>query len=292
MNKKISKIVIGTAQFGMNYGINNKTGQVSLNEINTILKYATNNEISFIDTAYSYGNSESRLGEAIIKNGTVFNIISKLQKCSRNDVRAYFFESINRLNIDTLYGYLYHNFKTYLNDKSTYDELLKLKKEEKVKKIGFSLYYPNELEILFNDNIQFDLLQVPYNLLDKRFEPYFNKLKNRGIEIHIRSVFLQGLIFLDYNKLSNKLLAFKNVLIKLNEYAKINGMHLDEIALGFSLTNSLIDKVVVGIDNSDQLSKLIAIEKNTPSLDTFSYINTIVSRESIPEDLLIPSNWN
>jgi len=287
-----SKITLGTAQFGLNYGINNKTGQVSLNEMKNILELAKNNGIFFIDTAYLYGNSEARLGRTIEEGGTVFNIISKLPKCTSNEVRSYFIESLKRLNVKTIYSYLYHNFETFLNDKSSFDELLKLKKENKVKKIGFSLYSPNELEILFNENIQFDILQVPYNLLDRRFEPYFIELKKRGVEILIRSIFLQGLFFKDYNELSSKLLAFKNFLMKFNELAKDNGMHLDEIALGFAITNSLIDKVIVGIDNSDQLSRLIEIEKNIPKLEMFSKVNEIISRETIPEELLIPSNWN
>lgn len=292
MNSGTSKITLGTVQFGLDYGINNKTGQVSENEIKNILELAKSKKILFIDTAYLYGNSESRLGKATVADGIVFNIISKLPKCSRDEVRDYFFESLKRLNINTIYGYLYHNFKTFLNDKSTFDELLTLKKEEKVKKIGFSLYYPSELENLFNENIPFDLLQIPYNLLDRRFEPYFSELKNRGIEIHVRSIFLQGLFFKDHNELGNKLLAFKNFLIRLNEFAKKNDMHLDEIALGFALTNNFIDKVVVGIDNSEQLSRLIAIEKNAPSKEVFSKLNEFISREEIPEELLIPSNWN
>lgn len=286
-----TKIALGTAQFGLDYGINNKTGQVTESEIKNILELAKNNGIFFIDTAYLYGNSEARLGGAIEEDGTVFNIISKLPKCSRDEVRDYFFESLKRLNINTIYGYLYHNFKTFLDDKSTFTELLKLKEEEKVMKIGFSLYYPIEIEILFNENIPFDLLQVPYNLLDRRFEQYFSELKNRGIEIHVRSVFLQGLFFIDHNELSNKLLAFKNFLIRFNEFANINNLHLDEIALGFALSNSFIDKIVVGIDNVEQLSRLTAIEKNIPSLEMFSRINEIISEEKIPEELLIPSNW-
>ena len=286
-----SKIAIGTAQFGLDYGVNNKTGQVSENDIKSILEFAKSNEICFIDTAYSYGNSEGKLGEATAHKVSSFNIISKLPKCSKNEVRSFFYESLIRLNKDIIYGYLYHNFETFLNDKSTFDELIKLKKEGKVKKIGFSLYYPSEIEILFNENIPFDLLQLPFNLLDRRFEPYFSELKNRGIEIHIRSVFLQGLFFIDDNELSNKLLAFKNFLIRFNEFANINNLHLDEIALGFAFTNSFIDKIVVGIDNLEQLSRLTAIEKNIPSLEMFSRINEIISEEKIPEELLIPSNW-
>ena len=287
-----SKIVLGTAQFGLDYGINNKTGQVTEIEIKNILELARSNEIYLIDTAYLYGNSESRLGEAFEKNGTEFKIISKLPKCSKNEVRNYYKKSWNRLNKTKIYGYLYHNFETYLNDKSTFAELINLKKEKKVEKIGFSLYYPRELEILFHENIPFDLLQVPYNLLDRRFETYFSELKNRNIEIHVRSIFLQGLFFKDYNGLGNKLLAFKNFLIELNKFAKKNGIHLDEIALGFALTNSLIDKVVIGVDNSDQLSKLIAIEKNIFNSKVFSEVNEIISGQKISEDLLIPSNWN
>lgn len=288
----ISKIAIGTAQFGLDYGINNKTGQVSVNEIIKILDFAKSNEISFIDTAYLYGNSESRLGEAIVKTETEFNIISKLPKCSKNEVRSYFLESLNRLNKNAIYGYLYHNFETFLNDESTFNELLILREKEKVKKIGFSLYYPSELEIILNKNIQFDLLQVPYNLLDRRFETYFLELSNRNIEIHIRSVFLQGLFFKKPNELSLKLLNFKNFLISLTDFSHNNNFSIEEIALKFALRNKLIDKVVIGIDNLDQFSRLIDIENNTFDTEIFSELEEIIINTEISEEMLIPSNWS
>jgi aryl-alcohol dehydrogenase-like predicted oxidoreductase len=288
-----SKIALGTVQFGLDYGINNISGKVVIVEIKRILQLAQNNGISFIDTAYLYGDSENRLGESLALNPIHFNIISKLPKCTKIQIKDYFYDSLKRLNVDSIYGYLFHNFETFLNDESTLDELLILKGKGKVKKIGFSLYYPYELEILFKKAIQFDLIQIPYNLLDRRFGPYFSELKNKGIEIHVRSIFLQGLFFKNYNELDKKLLAFKNFLMRLNEFAKMNEMHLDEIALGFVLSNSFINKAVVGIDNYEQLSRLILSEKNISSrVEVFSKIDGIILKDEIPEELLIPSNWN
>lgn len=287
-----SKLALGTVQFGLDYGINNITGQIPPKEIKEILEFAKNNGIEFLDTAYLYGNSEKILGEVLRETGDDFNIISKLPKCSRSELRKYFNESLDRLHRAEIYGYMYHDFNTYLNDKSTLDELLNFKEEGKIKKFGFSLYYPDELEILFHDNLQFDMIQVPYNLLDRRFEQYFKELNDRGIIIHTRSVFLQGLFFKDYNLLSGKLVEFRNFLININEFAQNHAIPLENIALGIALNNKLINKIVVGVDNSFQLSELIAIEKKVPGKELYQEINEIISKESISEELFIPSNWN
>lgn len=287
-----SRLALGTAQFGLNYGINNKSGQVSGTEADKIIKLAAGEKISLIDTARNYGNSEEVLGKVLESGGKEFMIVTKLPDCTAEKVRLFIDESLKNLRTRGVYGCLYHDFNTFLNDRATLDELNKLKDSGNIRKIGFSLYYPDQLELLLAENIPFELLQVPYNLLDRRFGEYFGELKERGIEIHTRSVFLQGLFFKEYTQLSAKLSPFRNFLIKLNEYLGSNGLRMEQAALGFALSNDLIGKVIVGVDNSDQLSRLIEIEKTLPDPEIFSGIDTLVSAEKIPADLLIPSNWN
>jgi len=108
-----------------------------------------------------------------------FKIISKLPK-DLNKLNYYLNESLDNLNIKQLYAYLFHNFESFKNNHAAIKQLEQFKRKELIRKIGFSLYYPSELDYLFKNNISFDLVQVPYNILDQRFASYFPKLKKRG----------------------------------------------------------------------------------------------------------------
>ena len=187
---KISKILLGTVQFGMPYGIMNRYGQVPAKEVEDILTTAFNSGIHSLDTSGDYGDSEQIIGTIIKNNPTLkFDIYSKN---ATDDIEYSFNESFNRLN--SIYGYSIHYFKTYNDNPSVWDEMRKLKDCGKVKKVGMSIYSPRELEVLLDKGIELDIIQVPSNILDRRFNSYFEELRKKGVEIHIRSVFLQGLL--------------------------------------------------------------------------------------------------
>ena len=242
----ISKIVLGTVQFGLNYGINNFNGQVKISDIQTILSFSKSAGIHTLDTAFLYGNSEENLGQCNLEN---FKIVSKLPPCEVGEIEATLEKTLQRLQQKKLYGYLFHHFSTYQKDEKTIDTLQVLKAKGKVQKIGFSLYNPSELEMLFDKNIHFDLVQVPYNLFDQRFDDYFPLLKAKGVEIHTRSAFLQGLFFKDLNKIPPY---FNSVLPQLNQLHKY-GIEKAALCLNFVVANTNIDKVVIGVDGVEQL---------------------------------------
>src|SRR5690606_6759080 len=106
-------------------------------------------------------------------------------------------ESLSNLNREKLYGYLFHHFKTYKSNPDLLETLYSKRDKGVVEKVGFSLYYETELEELLEKDIQFDVLQIPFNIFDHRFRKYFALLKKRGVEIHVRSVFLQGLLLME-----------------------------------------------------------------------------------------------
>lgn len=114
----MSKLVLGTAQFGLDYGINNKRGKLSKKEVFKILTYAKKNEIETLDTAYGYGDSEKIIGEFIKKNKICFKIISKLPKCNSKTVEYIFLKSLAKLSQDKIYGYLIHDFESFLKNNS------------------------------------------------------------------------------------------------------------------------------------------------------------------------------
>lgn len=282
----MSKLVLGTVQFGCKYGINNAEGQVSQKEVNIILHHAKENGINVLDTSAAYGNSESVLGKSGISNK--FKIVSKYPRCNKSP-REILESSLENLRIDQLYGYLIHHFDYFIEKPKIWEEIETLKIERKMEKIGFSLYSPDQLEYLFDNNISFDILQFPYNIFDRQFEPYFPELKKRGVEIHTRSVFLQGLFFKDVNTFPEKLLPLKPYVESLQQYCRINNIDIAELVLGYSINKDEIQGVLIGIDNCNQLDNNICCSEYKPTHQDISFIDSINIKE---KDLLNPVNWN
>ena len=274
-----NKLVLGTVQFGLQYGINS-AGRPSTEQVSDILDNAKAGGIQILDTSSAYGNAEEVLGA--VKAGSNFKIVSKYPKCDKS-VAETFNHSLQVLGTDHLYGYLLHHFEVYRENKEVWNDFIQLQKEGKVERIGFSLYEPWELDIILSDGIPFSLVQVPFNIFDRQFEPYFKKLKEMDVEIHVRSTFLQGLFFKDRETLSEKLQPLKSYLVEMDEYSKQTGYTIAEIALNYNLQNTYIDGVLIGVDNAMQLkSNFCSIKEMKISLD----INV---KE---EKLLKPYNWD
>lgn len=283
MHRLRTKIALGTVQFGLNYGINNKTGKIT--SINDILDYALANNINTLDTAQSYGDSEIRIGEYNSHNQ--FNIISKITPEENISTEDSFLSSLRALKSDSIYGLLIHDFSTFKKNKHILKSLQQLKDKGKIKKIGFSLYSPFELKYLLENNIEFDIIQVPYNIFDQRFEPYFKKLKNLNIEIHTRSVFLQGLFFIPPNELSEHFLDIKKHLTLLNKLAIKHNHTIASLCLAFAISNTDIDKIVIGIDSIDNLKEnLSSLHKISDDLKT-----QLLQLSLKNENILLPMNW-
>jgi len=283
-----SKLIIGTVQFGLNYGINNQGGKVSQNEVNTILSYANTKGIDILDTSYAYGSSEIAIGEALKQNPMRYNIVSKYPR-SEKSVFTIFEESLNRLNQTNLYGYLIHHFDFYQSNPHIWADLLKLRDDQRVEKIGFSLYTIDQLRFLLDNNVEFDLLQIPYNIFDRQFEVFFPELKKRGVEIHTRSVFLQGLFFKNTATLSNKLEPLKYYLDTLHQYCNDNSFGVEKLVLNYVVNNPYIDRVLVGLDNLEQLKKNVSILSLGVSQCDMDFVDSLQIKE---KGLLNPVNWN
>lgn len=284
----MSKIVLGTVQFGVNYGINNTSGQVSLEEVCKILKISEEKEIRTLDTSSGYGASEIVLGKAIKETHTFFNIVSKYPRCEES-VGCTFEKSISNLGIDDLYGYLVHHFEFYQEHPEIFDEMTALKNEGKIKKVGFSLYNVEQLQYLLDRGVKFDILQFPYNIFDKQFEPYMPKLVEMGVEIHTRSAFLQGLFFKDTNTLPVKLMPLKKYLDSLHTYCNNRGLTVEQLALGYVIANPNVKGALIGVDNHEQLEANLTVASVKLSQADIDYISNIDIKEKA---LLNPVNWN
>ena len=288
----IHKIGLGTVQFGADYGIANANGKVEQEEVFRILEYAGLHEIDFLDTAYSYGESEKVLGEFIQRNNFLFNIISKIPSLDQGfsgKIEEILLKSLNCLKVKNIYGYLIHKFEDYVSQKDLWEQMKDLKAKGTVKRIGFSLYSLEELEMLFSQNVQFDILQVPFSLFDRRFSVYFKKLKAMGVEIHVRSVFLQGLAFLNPEDLPVNLRNAKEYILRLRRIAFESKSSISSICLNFALLNPYVDKVIIGIDSLDQLKSNIEDIKSIKKVERI--LNMLDDLEIKDEEIILPYKW-
>ena len=285
-----AKIALGTVQFGLAYGISNKKGQVSYSEVKDILRLAAEAGIETLDTAYDYGTSEEILGKALKNEKLRFKIISKLPVIATlRELNEVIEISLRRLNQTAIYGYLIHDFASFINEPKIWDELTKFKRQKVIQKIGFSLYYPHQLETLEKCHIDYDIIQVPFNVFDQRFVSFFPKLRERGVEIHTRSIFLQGLFFKGIDKLHESFNSIKNKIIGIQNIANKYRIHLNELLLGFGLLNENIDRVIIGVDSIDHLKKNLNV---LLSMDKIEQIRELLFQfREEEETILLPFNW-
>jgi len=289
------KIGIGAVQFGANYGISNKDGKTPESEVRTILSTAFELGVRFIDTASLYGDSEEVIGRAMPPD-THFNIVTKTVAFSRQmldevdvqNLEDAFHASLLKLRMPSVYGLLMHRADDLLvaGGDLLMNRLLRLKKDGFVSKIGVSVYSGRQIDQVL-DRFSIDLIQLPINVLDQRLlqGAYLEKLKRAGVEIHARSVFLQGLLLMGQQDIPDY---FNSVREKLDSYHQIiskRGLTPLQAALGFVSGIPEIDQVICGVNNSEQLREIC--EAGQAKVDWREFTNFAVSDESIVN----PSLW-
>ena len=285
LNISKNRLALGTVQFGLDYGISNLKGKVDLDEVKKILNYANISGINLLDSASGYGNSEKILGDIGIKN---FAIVSKFISISKDKFITEFFKTLSDLKTKKIYALLAHKPKSLFNNIELWNELTYLKRKKLIKKIGFSFNEISEVEKMNELNIIPDIVQIPYNIFDRRFSKIILDLSNRGVEIHTRSSFLQGLFFISPDKLSNKHNVFIINIIELKKISDKFGLSIEHLALSFCLSNKYIDRVLIGVHNLSQLKNNLQALKN-PINDEI--INELKDLSLGNHNMLNPSNW-
>lgn len=286
----MNKLALGTAQFGLKYGISNQIGKIQLKEVKEILQYAKSLNINIIDTAISYGDSEKVLGETGVKD---FKFITKLPVFPKNifDVSSWIENeidlSLKRLNVQSLYGLLIHRSEDLIHGKSKdiVEALYKIKSKGKVKKIGISIYETSELEQL-TDLIEIDIVQAPLNIFDQRLltSGWLSKLHKNDIEIHVRSIFLQGLLLMPRQKYPSYFNQWQRLLKMWHEWLNDNKISALEATVRYALSINELSRVIVGITSKKQLKQIIiASDGELPPIPTELFSND--------RNLLNPSNW-
>jgi aryl-alcohol dehydrogenase-like predicted oxidoreductase len=283
------KLAIGSAQIGMNYGLlNNK--KISRKEFKKIEKLVLKSEINFIDTATSYGNSEYIIGNSKLKNLHIITKI-KLPNNKNINIKNWVFKkilrSLNKLKIKKIYGVLIHDYRDLLgkNGGSYLLSLQELKKKKIIKKIGISVYDPQEIKKIWKF-WKPDLIQVPFNSLDNRIldSGWINILKKFKVKIFARSVFLQGLLITDdiHFKINK---GYKILLNKYKNWCYKNNISLLQASIHFVKQFKKIDYLLVGFNNYNQLKEII---------DVFKKKQIIIPKKfsTNKKNLIDPRKWN
>ena len=289
----MTKFSLGGAQFGMSYGISNNNGKILESELQKIFELAKKYSVNKIDTAISYGDSENAIGH--FADGT-FKITTKVGRLTniKSDIKTFLIEEVNqslsRLKKKSIHALLLHDSSDMLGAKSdeVYKALGSLKELGLINKIGISIYSPDSLPNIFA-KYNFDIVQAPVNLFDRRLERsgWLKKLKDMGAEIQARSVFMQGLLLMSRKDLPSyfsKWTDHFNIWFSLNK--KDPSLAL-QACLSYPLSLKELDHIVVGVASYSNLFEIFEASKQIYEYDTkynSSEINDI--------DLIDPTRWN
>lgn len=286
-----NKLILGTVQMGLAYGINNSSGKVSFENSCAILSKAHELGIRTLDTAEGYGNAHQVIGDFHRLNPKIkFNIITKIPHGTlvgniEDRIKTY----ISDLQVDFLEVLMFHSFDSYKNNQGVFEGLKKLKKEGVIKNIGVSVYTNEHIEALMLDDT-IAVVQMPFNLLDNESVrgDLMTHLKSKGKIIHTRSCFLQGLFFKDISDTNTIVQKLSKELTYIKDIAREKCLNMSDLALRYCLQQKNIENVLIGVDSVDQL------------MDNYKALNCKIDRETTDRineikvqnlDLLNPSLW-
>lgn len=284
------RLALGTAQLAAPYGIANRSGAISSGELDAILTYACANGIDTLDTAVAYGDAERRLGEAGVAGWRVVSKLPELPPDCRELgtwVQRTVAGSLARLRLDRMHGLLLHRPGQLLGEAgdALYRALVEVKEAGVVGKIGVSVYHPRELdEVLARYPVS--LVQAPFNILDRRLVEtgWLSELRTRGVEVHVRSVFLQGLLLMPPQSRPRKFDRWSEVWTRYDAFLGAAAKTPLQVCLGFALSFQEIDRVIVGVDNLDHLKAIVSAAEEPP-------VPVADAPRTDDVDLLNPARW-
>lgn len=287
----VSRLALGTAQFGLQYGIANTTGQVSLKSVEQILHSAQESGLDLLDTAPVYGESQSVLGRVGLSG---WKVVTKLPGLRENilDVTSWtkkrMLRSLRELQLPEVYGLLCHKVSDLLGPHAPHliVALENLKQTGYVQKVGVSVYSPEDLDKLL-PVFKPEIVQIPFNILDRRFlsSGWVQEMASQGIEIHCRSIFLQGLLLQSAAQRKPYFNRWANLLSRWDNFVVSQPVAAHTLCVWFALSFPQISRIVVGLDSMLQLSELIDSALSAPDVSQWPDL------ETFDEDLLLPMRW-
>ena len=263
------RIGLGSAQFGMDYGISNPAGQVAQDEVRRILELAAGSGVRVVDTAAAYGEAEARLGQSL-PDGHPFSIVTKLPRLpaeltargTADWLRGALDLSLKRLRSERVYGLLVHDVHDLLGPRGEdlWDAMQALREAGSVAKVGASVYAASEIDSLLA-RLPPDLIQVPLNVFDQRLvrSGHLARLKAAGVEVHARSVFLQGLLLMEPAGFADGHFApARGALAAFQSAAHAMGRSPLQAAVAYAMSVPEVDVAVFGVTRRDQFAEILS----------------------------------
>lgn len=286
-----NKLILGTVQMGLNYGINNSTGKISFDDCCDILSKGFKCGLQILDTAEAYGDAHQVIGDFHrLNQDKKFKIITKMPYgVEYGDVEKKIIGYLENLNVNCLEVLMFHSFDTYKMNIESLDVLLKLKELGQIKYLGVSVYTNEQIEELLEDD-RIDVVQLPFNLLDneKLRGELITQLKLKGKIVHTRSAFLQGLFFKDNSSENAVYKALINELSIIDNIVKEENTTITNLALSYCLEQKNIDNVLIGVDSLKQLEENLKVMDYSISKKALNKINAIKIED---KHLLNPALW-
>lgn len=293
-NSNISRLCLGCAQLGMDYGVANRTGGINESTALNMLQFASECGVDVLDTAQAYGESERRIGLFLAnsKNSTLFKVVTKVNPVSKspteweNDLR----ESLNTLGQDSLFCLMAHR-AALLHDPAWEGFIRKSKADETVLFSGVSIYTPAEFEVALR-NSEVDIIQAPINPFDDRLvsSGLITQAQEQGKLIFFRSIFLQGALLLASDDLPNYLEFARSWINRWNQCVNRSSLSAQEILFRY-VWNSFPEAVIIfGAETAQQIKEnlsLISASALPPNL--MDEIKTLT--KEVPVRLLNPAEW-
>lgn len=287
-NNKFKKFALGTAQFGMKYGVGYSNEEKSEEQIYEILNFFYENGGRWIDTASGYGNAIKKIGNLGVAD---FSIITKLSGVSLignkfNSCEDELLRTLDHLKKKKIDYVLIHDIENIFPDHRK-DIILRfenIKKMGLTRKIGLSLYNYEILNTLDLECI--DVVQGPLNLFDQTFlnQRVQSTLKKNKIAFHARSIFLQGLLLLNEKDRPLYFRPWEHKFKILSQLAKSLNVSILQLCLSFTLMQKNVDRIVIGVQSKSQLNE---ISKNIPS----KYPEFPKNLSVTDTDLIHPFKW-
>lgn len=279
------KLIIGTANFVNKYGADSV--KINQNEIIKILKFSKKNKINKIDTAESYLNKK-KIFKKVYEN---FQFTSKVAPDHRwisfDYCQKKLDEHFKLFNGNRIHTLLFHDSSILFQSEGSkiFNNLENLKKKKYFKKIGLSIYDVKHLNYLVS-NYNLDVIQCPYNIIDKRIiqSGWFDKLKNKGIKIHARSIFLQGLLVNELICKKNYFKKWKKNFLEWFQFLKNNNISPIDYCLN-DLLNYNFDQIIIGVNNCENLKEIVNFRKIKNKK------NKIFKIKNSDIKLIDPRNW-
>jgi aryl-alcohol dehydrogenase-like predicted oxidoreductase len=287
----MKKLILGTVQMGLDYGINNRFGKISIEESHKILLKAHSSGITTLDTAEAYGNAHKVIGE-FHRNypDFKFQIVTKVPRNTEvSSIEAKVKDYLEDLKVDCLDVLMFHSFDSFINSPKAIEVLSDLKLKRHINNIGVSVYTNSQLKYLLDiDSIS--VVQLPFNLLDNITirGTLLEQLNAKGKIIHTRSAFLQGLFFKNLNDQNKIVQKLHSELEFLRQIRFRSNCSMEELALSYCIQQPEIDCVIIGVDSMSHLEANLKASTYTISDESIKLINTLKVEDL---DLLNPSLW-